>query len=261
MQPLLESTFAEFEGVMDRTSTVMTDARTPIQEAGAAYEEFVENLRGHAILYLVVDAKPERFFSDLIVSGYAWRECLQRAKAANHRDYCSALSNADSFFDAIAGDHIPLALEVFDLAAAEWMKGDEYEETFCWVRFMGLFAKHGNAAGAELDAVLERFETALEGIPSGRLEVCRALRTEDKDAFEVAFAELHEDWEQDCFDVRFRAEEEPLFAATSQIFVEGLAVLRLAQREGIPMTRTLRGCPALARRPRKKAPIDDPFGP
>jgi hypothetical protein len=141
------------------------------------------------------------------------------------------------------------------------MEGDEYEEDFCWVRFLGIVARHGNAAASELDPLLERFETALRGVPSGRLEVCRALRAEDAAAFDVAFEAMVHDWQDECDQVALRAEEELVVAAGTQMFVEGLAVLRLAGKLAIPVSRDYPGCPPLARRPRRNPPIEDPFAP
>ena len=107
--------------------------------------------------------------------------------------------------------------------------------------------------------LLDRFEAALQGVPSGRLEVCRALRAEDRGAFEVAFESLVADWEQACAGMALRAEEEATVAAGTQVFVEGLACLRLAEHVGIRTALAFKGCPPLARGPRKRPPIEDPF--
>ncbi len=257
MQTLDEGTFLAFESAMESASSLMMEEE--LGEAGPLYEEFVENMRAHAILYLLVDAKPEKFFQDLIVSAFAWRHYLRRCAENHYRDYCSALSRFDAFFDALAGDHISLAVELVELGPRDWMQGDEYEEDFCWVRFLGVFAAQGNAAGPELDQLLARAETSLQGLSSGRLEVCRALRAGDSDAFATAFAELALGWEKESEAVALRAEEEAVIAAGTQVFVEGLAVLRLAQRIGISVEQPFRGCPPLAQRPRRNPPIADPF--
>jgi len=69
VQPLDESTFHQLEGELEMAAGAIPDA--PIDSAGELYEQFVENMRPHAILYLLVDANPEKFFQDLIVSGFA----------------------------------------------------------------------------------------------------------------------------------------------------------------------------------------------
>jgi len=257
MQPLVESTFLVLEGVLGGLAPAMVEA--DLHEAGDLYEEFVEAMRAHGILYLLIDAKPEKFFHDLIVSAFAWRHYLNRCTRAGYSDFHSALSRSDAFIDALAAGHLPLALELVELGPKEWMKGDEYEEDFWWRWFLGIFARDGNSRAGELDRILERFEAALDGVPSGRLEVCRALRAQDEEAFEVAFAELVVEWERDCADLAGRAEEEPIVAAGTQIFVEGLAVLRLAEGVGISAPGPFHGCPPLANRPRRQPPIEDPF--
>ena len=257
MQPLEEETFLAFEAAMESASSLMMDEE--LDQAGPLYQEFVENMRAHAILYLLIDAKPEKFFQDLIVSAFAWRHYLRYCAVSKYRDYCGALSRFDPFFDALAGDHVALALELIELGPIDWMQGDEYEEDFCWVRFLGVFAARGNAAGTDLDQLLTRAEKALQGIPSGRLEVCRALRAEDSDAFAVAFDGLVIEWVKSCEATELRAEEEPVVAAGTQVFVEGLAVLRLAKRVGISVDQSFPGCPPLAQRPRRNPPIEDPF--
>ena len=86
------------------------------------------------------------------------------------------------------------------------------------------------------------------GTPSARLDVCRALLNRDQTAFDEAFDKLIQ--EQDAKIAADKARfqlEEPEVMSQRLIFVEGLAVLRLATLHGLKTEPDYLFCPSIAR--------------
>ena len=96
--------------------------------------------------------------------------------------------------------------------------------------------------------LIEQFEKVLDGQPSARLDVCRALLNRDQAAFDEAFDNLiHEHEAQiEADKARFQLEE-PEVMSQRLIFVEGLAVLRLATLHGLKTESDYLFCPSIAR--------------
>jgi len=248
-----------FEDLAEQVAFCVGNLRDPacrLEDAGRFYEEAAEALRAHAILRLLLDADGDGFGSDLVMSGHARRGWLRRCARHQHADYFLALSRSGSLLDALAGDDPVLAAEVFSLSPAEYRKGDEYEEDFCWQRFVGLHLT--GAPAAEVEALLARFDRVAEGA-GARLALARAIHARDGAAFEECFqallSERHEENENDAA----RADEEIAVAAGIKVFVEGLAVLKLARRDGLSVAAEYPMCPALALLPRKPASPPDEF--
>jgi hypothetical protein len=251
VQPYGDDTFEELVGNMDLMTGNFLAPECPLDDAGRFYQQYCDAARAHAILRILIDSDPEGFFADLIDGAQTRRHFLARCAKAGFRDVFASCGRCTSFFDALVAEDYDLAKEISDLSPDDVIAGEEYEEDFCYMRFLFLFAKCGNTAGAELDGILARFEKSLDGAWSSRLDVCRALRAADADAFALAFESLLLDRENEIRDMRGRAEEEVPVALDSQLFVEGLALLRLADREGLATERQYPGCPAIARRHRR----------
>jgi hypothetical protein len=113
-----------------------------------------------------------------------------------------------------------------------------------------------------LAATLDQLEASLEGGPSQRLPVCRALLARDQAAFDEAFASLlsARRTETNAAKKTFEAEE-LTFQPESRVFVEGLALLVLADQRGLKTApEYLPLCPSLARLPATK-PFDQGYFP
>jgi hypothetical protein len=106
--------------------------------------------------------------------------------------------------------------------------------------------------------VLARFDVAAEG-EGPRLAVCQALDAGDADAFEDAFGNLLRARELENEEDKARAAEEAAVAVGTKVFVEGIAVLTLARRAGIPIARDYPMCPMLALLPTNPATPPDEF--
>lgn len=230
-----------------------------IDLAGQFYEELAENGRALAILRILIDADPELFYSDLIGNAQAMRHYLARCAREQYRDPCGACSRSEPFFDAVASRCPELAIEIAALSPKMWLEGAEYEDDYCYAHFFHRYVT-GGVPTSELEAILTRFELATEGALCPRLDLCKAFVTLDQAAFDGAFSALLEErFAEIEREKKGRAEEELTVAIGTHIFVEGLAVLWVAEGAGFKTRREYPLCPALARIPRTAPVPEDLF--
>jgi hypothetical protein len=247
-------------GLMDEeVAFCLANIRDPactIQYAGRFYEEAADALRAHAILRLLVDANPDGFSNDLVMSGHARRGWLRRCARQQFADYFLALSRSASMLDAIAANDFPLAVEIFALSPVSPRTEDEYPDDFWWQRFLGLLVS--GAPATQLDAALEALAVETEGA-GARLGLARALRACDVEAFGQAFEALLVERKEENEGDATLAEEEVSVAVGAKVFIEGVAVLRLARQAGVSTQPEYPMCPALALLPAKAAAPPDEF--
>jgi hypothetical protein len=227
-----------------------------LEVAGRFYEEAAEALRAHAILRLLVDADGNGFSNDLVMSAHARRAWLRRCARHQYADYFLALSRSGSMLDAIAADDLQLAAEIFRLSPTAVRLGDEYEDDFFWQRSLGLLLT--GAPRAELDTALAALANAADG---ARPALANALGARDAAAFDEAFQSFLGELEAANEEEAGRAEEEVAVAAGTQVFIEGIAVVKLARHLQIPIADEYPMCPTLALVLRKPATPADDFSP
>ena len=131
------------------------------------------------------------------------------------------------------------------------MEDHEYEDDYCYAQILHRFVRE-ESPEKEISAILDQFNTFQEGEPNARLDVCKALLSRDQMAFDEAFEGLLSEFEAKVAADKERGQlEEPQVIAQRHIFVEGLAILRLAERRGLKTESEYRYCPSLARVPMK----------
>ena len=256
MRRITEQDFEEHESQVAFCLGNIRHPQLTLELAGRFYEEAAEVLRAHAILRLLVDADGNGFSNDLVMSGHARRAWLRRCARDQYADYFLALSRSGSMLDAIAGDDLQLAAEIFRLSPTAVRPGDEYEDDFFWQRSLGLLLT--GAPRAELDGALAALASAAEG---ARSALANALGVRDPSAFDEAFQSFLEEREATNEEEAARAEEEVAIAAGTQVFIEGIAVLKLARHLQIPIADEYPMCPTLALAPRIPATPADEFSP
>jgi hypothetical protein len=100
----------------------------------------------------------------------------------------------------------------------------------------------------DITPLLTRFETYLAGEESARLTVCRALAISDQEAFDAAFeARLRERRASIAADKERGRLEEPEIVTEQYVFVEALALLRIAELRGLSTQEEYPYCPSVAR--------------
>ena len=219
----------------------------PMDQFGHLTETVSDQLRTLAIAILLVEANTDLFYHNLIRSGLARERFLQRCRQEGFADFHLAISRSGALFDALAAGEFDLTRRIAALSPEEWFQNGEYEDDYCFSRFFHL-ALIEDPGQARMASLLERFEKALDGDLSSHLDLCRALAARDQSAFDSTFeayiAEHNEHLEEDSGRM-----EDTHVAAERQIFVEGLAALRLAEHLGLHTQPEYKYCPALARLP------------
>ncbi len=245
------------ENAVDMTASLtgIAQAQASAATLGKLCNDLSRYYRALGTYGLLMNADTETFFHCLIQSALTRKYYLDRsAREGLLAETARRASFADPFFDAVAAGQPRLAAEIGARSPAEWMRGFEYEDDFAYARFLYLLVRGDPALAPQLDAVLERFAEALEGGESLRLELCLALRTRDQARFDEAFdtlllqrADEYEELADPSGDSL--ASQELTFEANRRVFVEGLALLRLADGAGLATRPEYDTCPALVREP------------
>ncbi|MBZ4417574.1 hypothetical protein [Myxococcus sp. RHSTA-1-4] len=202
-----------------------------------------------AVATLLVDGNPQGFFLNLCRMAENARRMQELLKG---RGLAPPPARRDTpLLGALAAGHFALADAVAAGSATQWQQGAEYEDEFLWARALQLLARTPPPSPVALEHVLVPLEQVGKESYSSRVALARALVAQDRAGFAEAFAAA-------CLDhgitieKRARSVATPVtaFAPHRFIWLEGLALLRLAERAGIaPEDTDFRYCPPLARVP------------
>jgi hypothetical protein len=227
--------------------TALRNPAYPLQQLGEVCIDAQAKLRTAAIIALLSKGDADTFSHNLVRSGRCRVTYLQRVQASGGSEHHDASSRIEPFFDAVAAADFALARQIAALSPREWRRGHEYEDDFCHAQLA--FAVIAPAADvARTEALFERWEQVLDGQPDARLPVLRALARRDGAAFEPAFEALLDAHAAQIQAERERARiEEPGLIAGWQLWVDGLALLRMATQLKLPTQDEYRWCPSLAR--------------
>lgn len=221
---------------------------------GKLCNDISRHYRALGICGLLMHADRDLFFHGLIQSAltrqYYLRRCAQEG-VLNNPD--SRSSFVDPFLDAVAANQLKLSGRVASLAAPKWLEGHEYEEDFLYARILHGLIDAPRREEPELAEMLRRYERALEDGKDARLDVCKALVSRSQEDFQGSFARLLDDHEirnSKIGEPRLDSimAQEYTFEPNRRIFVEGLALLRIAEELGLRTEKEYRFCPAMARR-------------
>ena len=190
---------------------------------------------------------------------------MQAAGAYLHRlpsmpDEHKVTSRAAVFWDAVGGQYWPAAAEIAKHSRSIVNRAWEHEDDFLYVRFLMTryfldVAPDGDRnarAQAELrqQALLDRWGRVLAGAGDPRRTLCAALLHRDAQTFRAAFdktADAREALLRRQLDERQLPEEDAAWSLP--VWSEGLALLRLAERDGLPVDDHCRGIPEILRGP------------
>ncbi len=225
------------------------DSATPVEKVGDLSLEVSCKLRTLAILALLGKASTDGFVHSCIRAARARRLYLRRlAVAGIDRAHHRVSGCYEPLLDAIAAGDMQLVSDLALLTPADFRPPDEYEDDYCYAQLLFRLCRESDVE--ELPYFLDRFERYLDGDANPRLPVCRALVARDEGAFAEAFEAF-----LDAFEERIRRNiargqlEDVHVLAQRHVSIEGLALLRLADRRGIPTSQDYMYCPSLARRP------------
>lgn len=231
---------------------------TDVEKAGDLSLEVSYKLRTLAILALLGHASTDGFVHSCTRAARARRLYLRRLVEAGVDEAHHRVSGCyEPLLDAIAAGDLQLAGDIERLTPAEFRPPDEYEDDYCYAQIMQRLCR-AQVPEDELPPLLERFERYLDGDANPRFQVCAALVTRDARAFADAFDVFLADVGQRIQKNIARGQLEDVHVlAQRHVSVEGLAMLRLADRRGIATEKEYEYCPSLARRP-ASYPCPDP---
>lgn len=231
----------------------LKDPGYPMNELGKLSLDLSTKFRALAIIALLARADTDSFYHHLIRSGLARETYLRRANLLGiGDDHHQGSGRYEPLLDALAAGDLALIRRIIDLSPSQWLRGHEYEDDYCYAQLIHALVT-GRSATPETATVIERFQAVLEGNPSARYQLSRALIEQNQAAFDDSFEALLDHRADQILADKAKGQlEEPQVVAQRQVFVEGLALLRLAALRGLSTQLEYRFCPSIARLPMVK---------
>ena len=224
------------------------DPGYPLDELGQLSMEVCTKLRALACYRLLKDGKPNSFYHNLIRSGLVRLRYLERCLSDGAlEDHFRGSGRFKPLCDAVAAADKVHSLQIAERSPTEFLQGHEYEDDYCYAQLL-----HGLIAGNKTRAteLLARFERYLEGSANGRFLVAKALIERTQGGFESGFDELLEDRQREiASDIKRGEIESPQVLMSRRLFIEGLAILRVADEVGLKTQEEYLFCPSIARVP------------
>lgn len=226
----------------------------PLDDLGDVCIDLEQKLRAIGIIRLLTDADTDGYLHNLIRAGKTWCHFLSRCRAepGGTDDHHFCAGRFEPLLDAIAARERGVRATLASLAPADFRDGHEYEADYAWGRALCELVSKTPDANATT-AHLERCGATGDEMSAARAEVGKALLAKDQAAFDEAFDTLIacRRREIDAEDERGKAPE-LVTAPTRAVFVEGLALLILAEEGGIATRTDYPMCPSLARAPMRR---------
>lgn len=151
----------------------------------------------------------------------------------------------------MAAGHWELAQQVAQLSETRWLGGEEYRSEYAWAQYLQRMVAPSIHSGESEEALLQYLEEEGDDESRDRLTLAKALREHSRQTFAQSFRHavlVH----GELIEKRAKLFTTPMtrFAPERYIWMEGLALLKLAERGGLPLYEEYHlYCPPLARTP------------
>jgi hypothetical protein len=249
--PDLETVRDDLEFLIERFARL----RRPEKPDFASCDELASQSivhRRYGIVRLLTELDGEAFFEQLRRSAERRLELLQWTRGLERQDDLARFISGTAhrlnpFADALAAGDLELGAKLAAASQAPFDARHEYEDDHHYFQLLAALVSAKLAPDAAVTDHLARFEAALEGEPSCRLDACRALLSGSAPDLEAALEAMIAEHE-----ARFRKKREGILAdpqeyATERfVLVEGLALKVLAARMGLPVPEESRFMPRQA---------------
>ena len=228
-------------------------AQDSVVSMGKLCNDISRHYRAIGICGLLLHADTDMFFNGLIQGALTRKYYLNRCVRENHlSDPARKSSFVDPFLDAVAANQFKLARQIAELSPDAWQKDFEYEDDFAYAAFLHEFIRFDAASEDQLHGILDRYERVLEGSADTRFELCQALQSRSQSRFEEVFYDLlneHDERMSQIADPKLDSSlaKEYTFEPNRWIFVEGLAMLRIADKLELRTEAEYKFCPSIAR--------------
>jgi hypothetical protein len=200
-----------------------------------------------ALSGLLSEADTHEFRDQLRQAGEARAKLLTFARERSldrHRLCCTSL--LDPLLGCVATGAPHVARRIAELAPRQPIQEEEYEEDFWYAHALHLAVR---GVVSEIPAAIEQFERALEGMAAPRLLVLKGLSVRDQGCFDAGIDQMIEEREENFERKRGTLVRDVMGYATERhIFLEGAALLVLAEQTGLQTQREYRFIPRIARK-------------
>lgn len=203
------------------------------------------------VCVLLQEADVEGFAAHLDKAGQARLALLEYAASVQPPLAPEDILASDNvgFSDALAAGDLKLARAIARRSPELHAAGLEYEEDFLFSRFLHLWVGEPRDE-KDVRLLLERWEQVVEPGADLRLDICQSLYTRNADRLADSIQALIEERKREMREYRKQLDFDPEVAATTgKIYIDGLALLRLAELEGLPSLPAYELHPPLARVP------------
>ncbi|WP_419656862.1 hypothetical protein Dvar_59870 [Desulfosarcina variabilis str. Montpellier] len=182
----------------------------------------------------LMDLDKDEFTKNLYFSGKSYLFLLKKVHSKNLPDHLGWRSKGDAWLDVIAIGATDLALELSAFSADDCDDDQgEIEEDFLYFKLLeGLYLKM--LSDKEVNDILKQFEESSDGGDSERFQVINSLCKKDDAAFDQYFCDMIESWkDSNIHNYKIGRLNPYYFLTISKIFIEGLAIIRLAKQLGL----------------------------
>lgn len=196
---------------------------------GSSVLQLCADYRQIGIAMLLDEMDVDALYENLYQSARAYAFFLATVRNDPEADvYYARRSQADPFWDALAGDDRASAREICTLVTQELQRGMEDEEAFHYYDFVMTLVEGTQEQGV-LEEKLMRFEQILGETESHSFNLCAALLQREAGLFVEALSDRIRAREIYFEQAREQAWLEPGPAQTEAfVFVEGIALVKLA---------------------------------
>lgn len=225
------------------------DSESTIEDLGFLSEDASAKLRVLAIIALLSDANINLYYHHLIRSARVRINFLKKYQGQHsHNFFRLASSRNEPLFDAMAANDFERSSRIATLSPKQWFTNAEYEDDYEYTQFLHNIIVSGLQDFSKLQSIMDQFENVLSGISSARFDICCSFLKIDQDLFDQAFENLILERENQIVEELNRARMvDAISLADHKIFIEGLALLRLAEKNGFVTQKEYRFCPEIAR--------------
>lgn len=219
------------------------------ERSGKAYGAASLMYHRLALCVLLAEARADRFQVHLCKSAQARLHLIRLVAGGRSVHPSTTCAGANfSFVDAVVAGQLELAADVARLTTDTHEPTCEYEDDFLLHRFLQrCFLQLHAGEPYDLPALFARWDRVLEGEHTPYFNVCQALFERNASGFDAALREVIE-----ARALSFRKKDvhsEEARRTDGAVFMNGLALVRMAEMSGLPTHREYPNIPALARLP------------
>jgi hypothetical protein len=187
--------------------------------------------RQRGMCSFLFDGNPQPFFRNLMQSAGVFLEHLPRIPDAQ-----KVTSHSKPFYDAIAGGFWDCAGNIALASRRTWNQTKEYEDDFLFVWFVMQYFFLG-ATESECRALVTAHEAAAEGADHEHRDICLGFLDKDGPRFDAGLREVLAKRSQKVEGlVERETMPEEVWSWLRYFSLEGLALVKLADRAGLPIS-------------------------